>query len=450
MQTRFSPEQRADPVIREADRILRKCVHCGFCLATCPTYLETGDERDSPRGRIWLINDLLEESTPDAAKASTTQHHLDRCLTCLSCMTTCPSGVDYQHLVEIGRTRALEAAPRGYGDRLMRRFLVISLSNAGLFRWLVFLAWVSRIVIAPLKLFLQRIKKAARLVALLDAVPQNFPRLDSVGKRDAVYPPVGGEKRYRVALLQGCAQRVLDPGINAATIRLLNRHHVEVVVKSAVRCCGAVAAHTTGADSAQGMMISTITALAKEHQNEKLDAIIINASGCGAMVKDYGHLFAQNHSPQNLDFSKAAALVSSLAVDITEFLVRIGLENPRLEVSREVKVAYHAACSLQHGQAVRSAPKDLLAAAGFEVVEGAESHLCCGAAGSYHVLEPELSTKLKTRKLTALEAAGADVIASANIGCIHQLGQATAPVVHTVQLLDWATGGVKPEKLRGS
>jgi len=427
MQTNFTSSQLKEPDIARADSILRKCVHCGFCTATCPTYVETGDERDSPRGRIWLIRDLLEGNLENAETAG---HHLDRCLTCLSCMSTCPSGVDYMHLVDIGRRYADKARDIGWMERFRRRALVAILPHAGRAYMMLMLGWLLR----PFRVFLPSV-----LRVMLDVVPARMPRLDKVGSRDMTYPITHGIPTHRIALLAGCAQRAIDPSINAATIRLLNRRGVEVVVRRMASCCGAVAKHTGDEAAAEKSMAATIRAWADEKREGGLDAIIINTSGCGTMVKDYGDHFAGD-----ADLAADAAVVSAMTMDITEFLDHIGLGEVDMEQSRGMSVAYHAACSLQHGQKIRTIPKDLLRRAGFEVREVAESHLCCGSAGTYNVLQPELAGRLKARKLANINAAAADIVAAGNLGCINQLSASPAPILHTVQLLDWATGGPKP------
>jgi glycolate oxidase iron-sulfur subunit len=433
MQTNFTTDQLKDPDISRADGILRKCVHCGFCTATCPTYVETGDERDSPRGRIWLIRDLLEGN---ASSAETAGYHLDRCLTCLSCMSTCPSGVDYMHLVDIGRRHVEKTQQRGWMDRMRRRLLVSVLPHAGRAYVMLMLGWLFR----PFRVFLPQ-----TLREMLNVVPASMPRFDRVGSKDMIYPADSGAPTHRVALLAGCAQRAIDPSINAATIRLLNRRGVDVVVRRMASCCGAVAQHTGDEDTAEKSMVETIRAWAEAKRQGGLDAVIINTSGCGTMVKDYGDHFAADP-----DIASHAADVSAMAMDITEFLDHIGLGEVNAEHNHGLSVAYHAACSLQHGQQIRQIPKDLLRRAGFEVREIAESHLCCGSAGTYNVVQPELALRLKERKLKNINAAGADIVAAGNLGCINQLAGSSAPVVHTVQLLDWATGGPKPKGIRTS
>lgn len=431
MQTRFSEDQLALPDIQRADDILRKCVHCGFCTATCPTFLVTGDERDSPRGRIWLIRDLLEGNTNGA---ETTGHHLDRCLTCLSCMSTCPSGVDYMHLVDIGRRHADENRVRPWHDRLLRKLLISTMSD----RNLAYLTLLGGWLVRPFAALLPR-----KLSALLKVAPASMPRFDRVGSKDHIYPSEITPARARVALLQGCAQRAIDPDINGSTIRLLNRLGVEVVVRKGAACCGALAHHGGDEETAHDSITATIKAWSNELKYRHLDAIVVNTSGCGTMVKDYGDFLAHDST-----IAEEAARISSLACDITEFLEKIGVDGIDQEKAAGINVTYHAACSMQHGQKIRQTPKSLLKDAGFTVTEPAESHICCGSAGIYNALQPDISDQLRQRKIKNINATSPDVIAAGNLGCINQLAESTAPVVHTVQLLDWVTGGPKPKKMR--
>ena len=428
MQTRFTAEQLSNPLIQEADSILRKCVHCGFCTATCPTFVLTGDERDSPRGRIWMIRDMLEQD--DQPPAPEVGHHLDRCLTCLSCMTTCPSGVDYMHLVDIGRHHIEEHGQRDTLDKMLRKILGFVLPRAGLFHKALFFARIAR----PLAgLF------TGRLRAMLELAPKKMRSLDPIGKRDAVYPAASGAK-LRVALMAGCAQRAIDPDINAATVALLGRFGVEVVVKEKAYCCGALSHHINDEKGAKEAMISSVAAWAEELEKDRLDAVIVNTSGCGTTIKDYVKLLKDEPA-----YAQKAALISGLAKDITEFL-----HDHQLLASlkpQNINVAYHAACSLQHGQKVLDAPKALLQNAGFSVTQPRDSHLCCGSAGIYNVLQPELASQLQTRKIDTIDEAGADIVVAGNLGCINQLAGVNAPILHTVQLLDWAYGGKQPEQL---
>ena len=428
MQTRFTPEQLQDPGLARANEILRACVHCGFCTATCPTYQVLGDELDSPRGRIYLIKEMLE--TGRAADEKTVRH-IDRCLSCLACMTTCPSGVHYMHLVDHARVHVEKTYRRPLLDRVLRAVLARVIPHPKRFRLVL---WGARLV-RPLA----RLLPDARLRAMLAMAPSRLPK-PSANDRPQVFPAEGA-RRLRVALLTGCAQKMPNTDINDATIRLLRRLGCEVVVAAGAGCCGALTHHMGKEALAHASAAATIAAWMAEKRGAGLDAVVINTSGCGTTVKDYGHMFRGR--PQAED----AATVAGLACDISELLARIGLPEG---VPKGLRVAYHAACSLQHGQQVKSAPKDLLKRVGFEVVEPADSHLCCGSAGTYNLLQPKISSELKRRKVATLEAKAPDVIAAGNIGCMMQIGSGTGvPVVHTVELLDWATGGPKPRVLEG-
>ncbi|GGO55114.1 glycolate oxidase iron-sulfur subunit [Roseovarius pacificus] len=427
MKTEFTPEQLTDPAIQRSNEILRACVHCGFCTATCPTYQVLGDELDSPRGRIYLIKDMLEnDRVPDAK----TVRHIDRCLSCLACMTTCPSGVHYMHLVDHAREYIEQRYKRPLGERALRWTLSKILPYPGRFRLALLGAKIGR----PLARFMPD----PRLRVMLDMAPKQVPPVSR--NDDPQTFPARGEHRMRVALMTGCAQRALNTDINDATIRLLTRLGCEVVVARGAGCCGALTHHMGKTDESHRAAARNIRAWHSEMQNGGLDAIVINTSGCGTTVKDYGHMF------RNDALAKQAAAVSGIAMDVSEVLMKLDL--PEGEV-RDLTVAYHAACSLQHGQQIKTYPKDLLKRAGFAVVEPADSHLCCGSAGTYNLMQPEISGQLKARKLRTLEAGNPDVIAAGNIGCMMQIGSGTdTPVVHTVELLDWATGGPRPPAMR--
>ena len=428
MQTVFTPEQLRDPALQRANDILRSCVHCGFCTATCPTYQVLGDELDSPRGRIYLIKDMLESGRPADKQ---TVLHVDRCLSCLACMTTCPSGVHYMHLVDQAREYIEKTYKRPLFDRLLRWTLAKILPYPGRFR----VALLGAKIAAPFRRFVPD----ARLRAMLDMVPDQIPPVSR--NDDAQVFPAKGARKLRVALMTGCAQRALDTDINDATIRLLTRLGCDVVIARGQGCCGALTHHMGKADASHGSAARNIKAWCAEMDNEGLDAVVINTSGCGTTVKDYGHMFA--HDPLAVD----AARVAAIACDVSEVLMRLDLP----EGKQNLQVAYHAACSLQHGQQVKTAPKTLLKRAGFAVVEPRDAHLCCGSAGTYNLMQPEISGQLKERKVKTLEAKKPDVIAAGNIGCMMQIGSGTqVPVVHTVELLDWATGGPKPPKLRAT
>lgn len=425
MQTHFTEAQLANPGIARANEILRACVHCGFCTATCPSYQVLGDELDSPRGRIYLIKDMLESGRPADAR---TVKHIDRCLSCLACMTTCPSGVHYMHLIDHARAHVEKTYRRPWHDRALRWALAKTIPYPGRFRLALRLARAVR----PLERFMPD----ARLRAMLAMAPDRVPPV-SPNDVPQVFAAKGA-RRFRVALLTGCAQKALDTDINDATIRLLRRLGCEVVIPRDMGCCGALSHHMGRESEGHTLAAANIRAFRVEMATG-LDAIIINTSGCGTTVKDYGHMF------RNDPLAQDAAQVAALACDISEFLDR--LEFPQSAEPR-LRVAYHAACSLQHGQKITAAPKMLLKRAGFEVVEPADSHLCCGSAGTYNLLQPEISAELKRRKVATLEERAPQVIAAGNIGCIMQIGSGTMiPVVHTVELLDWATGGPKPRAL---
>ncbi len=426
MQTTFTPEQLRDPAMARSNEILRTCVHCGFCTATCPTYQVLGDELDSPRGRIYLIKDMLENGRPADEK---TVKHIDRCLSCLSCMTTCPSGVHYMHLVDHAREYIEQTYRRPPFERALRWTLARILPYPGRFRLALLAAKIGR----PFS----GLMPDPRLKAMLAMAPKDIPppsRMD-----DPQVFPAEGERRMRVALMTGCAQRALNTDINEATIRLLTRHGAEVVIAEGMGCCGALTHHMGKTAESHASAARNIRAWTREIRGAGLDAIVINTSGCGTTVKDYGHMF------RGEALAEDAATVAGLAKDISEVMVTLGLKEtaaPRL------RVAYHAACSLQHGQQIKTHPKTLLKSAGFEVVEPRDAHLCCGSAGTYNLMQPAISGELKARKVATLEEKAPQVIAAGNIGCMMQIGSGTSvPVVHTAELLDWATGGPKPRAL---
>ncbi|MCS5607555.1 MAG: glycolate oxidase subunit GlcF, partial [Alphaproteobacteria bacterium] len=335
MQTHFKASQLKERDVAEADGILRKCVHCGLCTATCPTYVLLGDELDSPRGRIYLIKNMLESGkAPDER----TVRHIDRCLTCLSCTTTCPSGVDYMHLVDRARARIESQYVRPYPERLLRWLLAQVLPRPGLFRLALLGARLARpfAALAP-----------GRLKGLLSMAPDRLPA--ATGKGTQKIHRAQGERRMRVAFLAGCVQKVLDPDINAATIRLLTRLGCEVVIAEGSGCCGALTQHM-GKDAATKTSVrANVAAWTQELDGEGLDAVVINASGCGTTVKDYGHILADD--PR---WAKLSLEISNLALDVTELLQRLGF--PELNQPPGLTVAYHAACSLQHGQKVTDPP----------------------------------------------------------------------------------------------
>jgi glycolate oxidase iron-sulfur subunit len=425
MQTSFTAEQLQQPRIAEANTILRKCVHCGFCTATCPTYVLLGDELDSPRGRIYLMKNMLESGAPATAE---TVKHLDRCLSCLSCMTTCPSGVHYMHLVDEARAHVEETYKRPIFERLLRKVLAYTMPRPGLFR----LSLIAAKLASPLAPVAASFG-ATRISALLGLVPKTLPAPERFGQ-PGTYPPAV-EKRGRVGLLMGCVQSVLDPGINAATIRLLTRLGFEVVVSGEEACCGSLTHHMGKEHDALARARRSIDQWTKAD----IDAVIVTASGCGTTIKDYGHMLRLDPS-----YAEKAKAISAKAKDITEFLISLDLP----EVKGGLRLAYHSACSMQHGQKIKTEPQKLLRRAGFEVMEVPEGHLCCGSAGTYNILQPEIAEKLKARKVANIETLKPEAIATGNIGCITQIGSGTTiPILHTIELLDWAYGGPKPEKL---
>ena len=426
MQTNFTLAQLRDPAVAQSEKILRKCVHCGFCTATCPTYVTLGDERDSPRGRIYLIKDLLENGRSADARFAL---HIDRCLSCLACMTTCPSGVDYMHLVEHARSHIEKTWKRPFADRLWRGLLAAVLPYPWRFRM--------ALALSPLARPFAALPFARPLRAMLALAPRRLPR--ATGKaRPGIHRAAGG-RRGRVALLSGCAQKVLDPAINEAAVSLLNRLGVEVVVARGEGCCGALA-HHMGRD-ARAFARRNIAAWSREIEGEGLDAILLTTSGCGTTLRDYADMFRRDPV-----WAERAAKISPLVMDATEYLARLDL--PASSAGDGYRVAYHAACSLQHGMKVKEPPRRLLAQAGFAVLDVAEGHLCCGSAGTYNILQADISAKLKKRKLANIAALKPDLVAAGNIGCLTQLGSdAGVPVIHTIRLLDWAYGGSMPEGL---
>ena len=438
MQTDFSEERLRDPAFASSNQVLRTCVHCGFCTATCPTFVLLGDELDSPRGRIYLMKDMLESGRPATEEVV---RHVDRCLSCLSCMTTCPSGVNYMHLVDHARAYIEDTYKRPWHDRMLRAVLAKILPYPARFRMAMRLAQLGR----PLARAIPGTSMPAqRLRAMLALAPASLPAGRAL--QDTNRHPAAGERRMRVALLAGCAQRVLSPSINEATISLLTRLGVEVIVPPDVGCCGALTHHMGRHEQADATAQAAIEGFARELEGEGLDAIIINTSGCGTTVKDYGFMFRA--APDEL--RERAAKVSALTQDITEFLTSIDYRPSRKAPTRDgrpIRIAYHSACSLQHGQRVTDAPKALLRKAGFTVVEPTEPHLCCGSAGTYNIMQPEIAGRLRARKLQNLRRTKPDVIAAGNVGCLTQLAGDGIPTIHTVELLDWMAGGKRPAGL---
>jgi glycolate oxidase iron-sulfur subunit len=438
MQTNFSPEQLAsDPRMPASALILRTCVHCGFCTATCPTYLLLGDELDSPRGRIYLIKDMLENGKPATAEVV---KHVDRCLSCLSCMSTCPSGVHYMHLVDHARAHIEETYTRSWHDWLMRRVLSAILPYPNRFRLAILGAKLGR----PFKAIAAGLPLVgARLKAMLELAPASVPPRSTAepGMTYAALQP----RKGRVAVMSGCAQPVLNPAINEATIRLLTRHGIEVVLPKGEGCCGALVHHMGHEHASHDFAKRNIDAWIAEADGAGLDAILITASGCGTTIKDYGFMFREDAA-----YAAKAARVSALAKDISEYIETLEIAPVR---RFDLKVAYHSACSMQHGQQLKDGPKKLLARAGFKVAEVPEGHICCGSAGVYNILQPEIAGQLRERKVGNILKTRPDLVATGNIGCMTQIGKGfvdgghAVPVVHTAELIDWATGGPIPQVL---
>ena len=429
MQTHFAPEQLADPQTRALEKILRSCVHCGFCTATCPTYVVSGDERDSPRGRIYLIKDLLESGR---APTDDDVWPIDHCLSCNACMTTCPSGVDYRRLIDHARVLVETRYARPLPDRLMRAVLAHVLPSRARFALGLRLAALAR-PFAPLIAVLPWV--GPQLAAMLALAAKR--RTPAPGDSGATVAAETGAPRRRVALLTGCAQVVLAPEINAATERLLRRAGIAVAPAPGEGCCGSLLHHMGREAQARAQMRANVDAWTLLIDDQGLEAIVVTTSGCGATIKDYGALLADDPA-----YADKAARVAALARDVTEYVAGLDLA---FAAPKPLVVAYHAACTLQHAQKLVEPPKALLRRAGFTVREPAESHLCCGSAGSYNILHPETAAALRTRKVGNLERLKPDVVAAGNIGCLTQIASATAiPVVHTVELLDWASGGPAP------
>ncbi len=432
METKFSEKQLEDKDNKSSEKILRKCVHCGFCNATCPTYNLLGDELDGPRGRIYLIKDMLENNKP--ANKNIVKH-IDRCLSCYSCMTTCPSGVNYMHLIDHGRKHIEKTYKRPLKEKITRNFLSWALPSATNFKILSILT----LFIKPFKIILP--KKISEMVKLM---PERIPR--KTLPKMQVYPATNRKKPVaRVALLTGCVQKVISPQINEATIRLLNRHGIEVIIPKKIGCCGSLNHHLGKDEIAKETFKNNITVWYNEYLNGGLDAIISNTSGCGTTIKDYGFIFRSDN-----EFKKKAKKISALTKDITEYLnenVKLNFINEKKE-KRKYKIAYHSACSMQHGQKIHKQPINLIKKTGNEVIEIPEGHICCGSAGTYNLLQPDIAKNLLKNKISNIKKVMPEIISTGNIGCITQIAQGTnIPILHTVEIIDWYTGGPKPDIL---
>ncbi len=430
MQTSFTDKQLLDKDNKSSESILRKCVHCGMCNATCPTFLVNGNELEGPRGRIYLIKDMLEKKKPANEKIV---KHIDSCLSCYSCMTTCPSGVNYMHLIDHGRNYVEETYKRPFFDRIFRNILSYVLPRPKVFFTMAILTKF----IKPFSFILPKFLKNS-----LELMPSRIP--SKTIKEKKVYEVESGKKISRVALLTGCVQRIISPEINESTIRLLTRHNVEVVVMQDIDCCGSLNHHLGKKDLAQKSFIKNIESWHEEYLNNGLDAIISNTSGCGTTLKDYGHIFKNNKS-----LKKKAKKISELTKDITEYLDENLKLNMKQGDEKKYKIAYHSACSMQHGQSVHQQPKDLISRTGNEVLDIPEGHLCCGSAGTYNILHQKMAKTLLKNKVKNIEKVSPDFISTGNIGCMTQISNGTKiPIIHTVELLDWFTGGPKPQKLK--
>ena len=427
MRTSIAADLLGDSGVKVSEQVLRTCVHCGFCNATCPTYVLTGNELEGPRGRIYLIKSVLEGQIETTEK---TVEHIDNCLGCLACETTCPSGVTYSHLLEEARPRLEKEFKRPLAERLTRFLLTHLLPHPGRFRLSLRLAALGR-------RFNFLVPQSMR--HLLKMAPATLPAAAALARPGKI--PAQGERRARVVLLTGCAQQVLGPQINDATVRLLTRLGAEVVIPAAMGCCGALTFHMGERRHSLQLMANNIRVWHAELQRGELDAIVLNTSGCGTAVKEYAHIFREDP-----ELAEKARAVTALVKDVSEVVAELGLGE--IDNKTGLRLAYHDACSLQHGQKVTRQPRELLQQAGFEIIEVPEAHLCCGSAGTYNLLQPHFAEALQQRKAANIRRTAPAAVAAGNIGCIEQIGGAIdAPVVHTVELLDWATGGPVPAPL---
>ena len=417
MQTNFSEDQLKNKDNKSTEKILRKCVHCGMCNATCPTFNILGDELDGPRGRIYLIKEMIEKKKTPTKKVVS---HIDKCLSCYSCMTTCPSGVNYMHLIDHGRNYIEKKYKRPFFEKVFRDFLSKTLPKPKIFRFLILFAKVGQIF----KFLLPK-----KLRSMLDVAPKKI---------------YGKKPTARVALLIGCVQRVVSPQINESTIRVLNRHGVEVITMPEIECCGSLNHHLGKESLAKETFKNNINMWYDEYLKNGLDAIISNTSGCGTTLKDYGFVFRDDN-----DLKKKAKKISELTKDITEFLDQnLKLSFKKDKLLKKYNIAYHSACSMQHGQKVHKQPIDLLEQTGNKVLNIPDGHICCGSAGTYNILQSDLANKLLKQKVDNINKIKPDFISTGNIGCIMQITNGTnIPILHTVEVIDWYTGGPKPKSL---
>ena len=432
MQTNFKKNQLLDPEINTSEKILRKCVHCGMCNATCPTYQILGDELSGPRGRIYLIKDMLENNKPATEKIT---KHIDQCLSCYACITTCPAGVDYLHLIDHGRNHIERTYKRPFFQRTLRNILAIILPNPNLFKLVGFITNIFRplMFLAP--------KKIKDMVKFM---PKTFPK--SKLPNNPVFKPKS-KVVSKVALLTGCVQKAISPEINDSSINILTRHGIEVHILKDIKCCGSLTHHMGKEDSAHKLIEFNILKWHELYEKENLDAILVNTSGCGTTLKDYGFIFRNHPDPK---FRKKAKTISKLCKDITEYLDEsIKLNFIETSNKKKYRVAYHSACSMQHGQKVHEQPVNLLNKTGNHIYEIPDGHICCGSAGTYNLMQSEIAEELLKRKVKNIKKINPDFIATGNVGCIKQISMGTnIPILHTVELLDWYTGGKKPEIIK--
>lgn len=431
MKTEFTKRQLRDENIQLANDAFRTCVHCGLCTATCSSYVVLKDERDSPRGRIYLIKEMLESKSAPSENLVT---HMDRCLTCLSCMTTCPAGVDYMHLADVARVEIEKKGNRSFGQRFLRRMLSLLIPYPRRFLFVMRMGRMFRWMRYPIGKL--GFKEFATMLELLPKGRKSSAEFQGGG----VARP-RGHLRKRVILMTGCAQQVIRPAINDASIRLMAGQGIEVIVVPNAGCCGAIDQHLGREKAAEAHVRRMVSAWRNYLEDGPIDGIISNASGCGTMIKDYPHLFRSN--------KKMTALLEPFKdkfFDISEFMTDFDLGTP--EQWSDLKVAVHIPCSMMHGQQIKSQPAQLIEKAGFKVLSLDEAHICCGSAGTYNMLQPEIARALGEKKAAHIANAKPDLIASGNLGCITQLAHyADLPVVHFVELLDWAYGGPTPEGL---
>lgn len=431
MKTQFSAAQLRNPRLVDAEANVRACVSCGLCTATCPTYLLDSDERDGPRGRIMLMRDMLEAGTAPSAE---TRRHLESCLSCFSCMTTCPAGVNYKHLIDRARAHMHGFRSSRPFDRLMRQILATVLAYPDRLRWAFRLTPILRRVRAALAFV--GLGPVARLAEMAGAFDRTSAKFAGPGTA-----AVTTRKRSRVLLLAGCAQQVVRPDLNDATIRLLARRGVEVEVVARTGCCGGVAQRLGREADAIALAKANVDGWWKAISREPVDAIITNASVCGTVVQDYAHLLKGVEG-----YEDRAAEIAGLAKDLSTFLETFDLGPPVRWSS--LRVAYLSACTLQHGQRAGGVPKELLGDAGYTVVDIPEGHICCGGAGLAPVLQPEIATRLGARKVDHIRGVRADLVAVGDLACMmHLTEKMEFPIAHTVELLDWAYGGPVPRDL---